>query len=291
MNWLDYREKLGIGLHDEAKMKYFIRKIFNSLNSVTDTMTPKDYLQFCDYTGESCDESRLDPVFGDYLYESCVQNIANRSQSIEMFLWYYLAFAHVRKVSSGYFWHKENLIELLKDKLEESNIPYDILVVDDYTLVFPKGAKELDDALISEPLEWLNEYPDARRSFIKALKAYYDATDETASETADQFRKALESFLQTFFSSGKSLENLNKGNANEKASKSDYAKYLASQGVPGELANDIANNLQSYTNFMNNYAKHHDKTSRKVLEYLMYQTGTIIRLLITLKREEASHAD
>ena len=35
---------------------------------------------------------------------------------------------------------------------------------------------------------------------------------------------------------------------------------------------------------MNNYAKHHDKTSINVLEYIMYQTGNIIRLLITLKK-------
>ena len=37
---------------------------------------------------------------------------------------------------------------------------------------------------------------------------------------------------------------------------------------------------------MNNYAKHHNKTSKNVLEYIMYQTGNIIRLLITLNQEE-----
>jgi len=40
------------------------------------------------------------------------------------------------------------------------------------------------------------------------------------------------------------------------------------------------------TNFMNGYAKHHDKASKKVLEYIMYQTGNIIRLLVTLKERE-----
>ena len=37
---------------------------------------------------------------------------------------------------------------------------------------------------------------------------------------------------------------------------------------------------------MNGYAKHHDKTELNVLEYLMYQTGNIISLLITLKQAE-----
>lgn len=44
--------------------------------------------------------------------------------------------------------------------------------------------------------------------------------------------------------------------------------------------------LQAYTSFMNNYAKHRDATSNRLLEYLMYQTGNIIRLLITLKQGE-----
>lgn len=39
-------------------------------------------------------------------------------------------------------------------------------------------------------------------------------------------------------------------------------------------------------NYINNYAKHRDATSNRLLEYLMYQTGNIIRLLITLKQGE-----
>ena len=29
MDWLDYREKLGIGFNDEEKVNYFYRKMFN----------------------------------------------------------------------------------------------------------------------------------------------------------------------------------------------------------------------------------------------------------------------
>ena len=65
--------------------------------------------------------------------------------------------------------------------------------------MFPKGAKELDDALVSQPLEWLNEYPQAKKEWVEALRAYSDATDESASDVADKFRKALERFFQEFF--------------------------------------------------------------------------------------------
>jgi hypothetical protein len=61
---------------------------------------------------------------------------------------------------------------------------------------------------------------------------------------------------------------------------------LKSQGVPKEVSGNFETLLQAYTSFMNNYAKHRDATSNRLLEYLMYQTGNIIRLLITLKQGE-----
>ena len=68
--------------------------------------------------------------------------------------------------------------------------------------------------------------------------------------------------------------------------KSGYGGFLKDHGIPAELANNFQTLLDSYTNYNNNYAKHHDKTSLNALEYLLYQTGNIIRLLITLKNGE-----
>lgn len=134
----------------------------------------------------------------------------------------------------------------------------------------------MDDALVSQPLDWLSSYPKAHEAFIKALKDYAEAVTDTASEVADKFRKALEAFFQEFFGGNKSLENY----------KNTYGTYLKSQGVPKEVSGNFETVLQAYTSFMNNYAKHRDATSNRLLEYLMYQTGNIIRLLITLKQGE-----
>ena len=99
--------------------------------------------------------------------------------------------------------------------------------------------------------------------------------EEKVSDVADLFRKALETFFQEFFVSPKTLENI----------KSEYGSYMKNKGVPTELRNNFETLLQSYTNFMNEYAKHHDKTSKDVLEYIMYQTGSLIRFIITLKND------
>ena len=134
----------------------------------------------------------------------------------------------------------------------------------------------MDDALVSEPLEWLADYPESRKAFVKALKEYSETTPDNASDIADKFRKTLENFFQEYFGGNKSLENY----------KNAYGTYLKSQGVPKEVSGNFETLLQAYTSFMNNYAKHRDATSNRLLEYLMYQTGNIIRLLITLKQGE-----
>lgn len=134
----------------------------------------------------------------------------------------------------------------------------------------------MDIALVSQPLSWLSAYPVSHAAFVKALKQYSKVTTETASDVADLFRKALETFFQEFFASEKTLENC----------KGLYGGYLKDQNIPAEISANLETLLQAYTNFMNGYAKHHNKTGLNILEYIMYQTGNIIRLLITLKQEE-----
>lgn len=172
--------------------------------------------------------------------------------------------------------NQKKLEKRIKEILTDCQIPYDIVKDSDGVFVFPKGAKELDDELISGSFEWLKDYPKTRKAWIAALKDYSDVTELTASETADNFRKALERFFQEFFQSRKSLENL----------KSEYGTYMTSKGIPAELKNNFEKLLESYTNYMNNYAKHHDKVSQNVLEYIMYQTANLMRLVITLNTDE-----
>ena len=69
--------------------------------------------------------------------------------------------------------------------------------------------------------------------------------------------------------------------------KADLGKYLKEKGVPRELAGNFETVIQMYTNFMNNYAKHHDLTEREYLEFIMYQTGNIIRFVLSISKKES----
>lgn len=86
---------------------------------------------------------------------------------------------------SGRFFERKGLIKLLTAMLAESHIGYNLINADGEYFVFPKGAVELDSALVSQPLAWLNQYPKAHTAFVKALREYADATTENSSDIAD----------------------------------------------------------------------------------------------------------
>ena len=273
MDWLDYREKLGIGFSDKEKVNFFTTSVINLINCLCDEgyffVEEKEYFDFCYITGTSLKRNNT-LTFQRVVIDILKSNV----DSVENFLSYYMALVNVwddeiedRDIK------KEELKAILLNASENAKIPLEIIKDKDGYFAFPKGVEEFDKALVSDNLRWLSGYPNSEKAWIKALKAYADKSGDNASDVADLFRKALETFFQEFFGGGKVLENY----------KNQYGIYLKGEGIPTEIANNFETNLQQYTNYMNNYAKHRDATSNKALEYIMYQTGNIIRLLITLK--------
>lgn len=283
MDYIEYQTRLGLGFDDKDKQHFFVNRIQLFLQGHSevpfDTQQERD---FCYRTGKVCKLDDADFIDWDSL---------NRSPSGIQRVWLYLkgeSFYRILLHSvifantyTGTKKNKELIIKEIERALIDSHIQYDVLHDADGIFFFPKGAKELDVALVSQPLEWLNDYPKAHVAFIKALKEYADASSHNASDVADKLRKALETFFQEFFDVDKSLENC----------KAIYGKYLKEKNVPSEISSNFETLLQAYSNFMNAHAKHHDSTNMNVLEYLLYQTGNIIRLLIIMKREETDNAN
>lgn len=286
MDFLEYREKLGIGFSDEQKFKHFKAKIFNFLGFIHNDVHSgclefDEYFTFCNITGTTVD-SRLTAAYHSAdRFRHCLDVLERHSCDLTEFLSYYMALANSIKTEKYGDWKRKNFIDAIEKMLTESHIPYEVIGENGEYFIFPKGVPELDAALISAPLDWLSAYPKSQSAWIKALKNYSNQTDENASDVADKFRKTLETFFQEFFKASRTLENCKK----------EYGTYLKQHGVPTEIAGNLETLLQAYTNYINNYAKHRDATSDNVLEYLMYQTGNIMRLLITLTQEDDSDAD
>lgn len=274
MDWLDYREKLGIGFDDEQKVNLFINKIFNILNmllasdDIRSQISNEEYYHFCNMTGTIADQS----IFHGDGFRIIMSVLQHHTDKLTDFISYYMAFLNCQKDHEYKKLKRIELRNILTKMLKESHIHYEVFEDADGYFVFPKGVEEMDNALISQPLTWLAKYPSTEKAWIKALRRYADSSETDASDIADLFRKALESFFQEFFGNKKTLEN----------NKTEYGDYLKSKGIPKEISGNCETLLQAYTNYMNNYAKHRDATSDKALEYIMYQTGNIMRLLITL---------
>lgn len=278
MDFIDYRKALGLSFNDKDKNELFIKRIGVYMQSAESCpFDEQDEINFSYMIGEDYLLANIDILEihmgnGPIGLQRAWLYLSKRTKSFEDFLSCVVALVNTY---GGKATDKKAILSGVKKALRDSHIEFELVEDKDGVFIFPKGAKELDDALVSKPLEWLKAYPKTRKELIDALKAYSNLTDANASDVADKFRKSLERFFQEFFSSSKSLENM----------KSEYGTYMKAKGVPSEVGNNLETLLQSYTNFMNGYAKHHDKTGKKILEYIMYQTGNIIRLLITLEKE------
>ena len=274
MTYQDYRKILGLNFSDEEKVKRFLGKAYIGFaeSIAHDTfLSAEEFNNFCFNAGIKV----IPEYYSPYAERSKVvfDFLKQETDDLNRFLYFFTLLLNASKANSPERAHWQNTFTYWAS---ESELAFEFLEDGEKVFILSRGAKELDDAPVSQPLEWLMAYPLSHKAFIKALKDYSSVTESKASDVADGFRKALETFFQEFFNSGKSLENL----------KSEYGSFLKSHEVPTELANDFKTLLGAFTSYNNSYAKHHDKSSINALEYLLYQTGNIIRLLITLKNGE-----
>lgn len=255
-----------------VQFTYFIIKIFNILDNYPDALRTQinedEYFKFCNMTGTPMKHGQL---FGEGL-KLIVDTLHRNSKTLDEFLAYYMALINCQTDNDFKKLTRENYKQIVCTLLDESHIPFDVFEDKDGYFIFPKGAKELDDALVSQPLEWLSNYPNARKTYVIALHQYADGI--YIRDVADNLRKALEAFLQEFLENDKNLE----------SNKNEICKYLGQQGVDGGISGLFQPLINSYKNINDRIAKHNDHVDEKLLEFLLYQTGVLIRMVISIKR-------
>lgn len=277
MDFIDYRKALGLSFKDKDKKELFIKRIGVYMQSGENCpFDEQDEINFSYMIGENYLLANIDILeinLGNdpiglqraWLY------LSKRTKTFEDFLSCVVALVNTY---TGKKSDKKAILSGVKKALKDSHIEFELIEDKDGVFIFPKGAKELDDALVSVPLEWLKEYPNARKTFVIALKQYADGI--YIRDVADNLRKALEDFLREF------LGNNNDFNKNKK----EVESYLKSQNADSHLITILCSLLNHYYLLNNEVAKHNDKMDEKYLEFLLYQTGIFLRTLIIVKREE-----
>ena len=96
MDWIDYREKLGIGFNDNAKIKIFYTRISNVLNSLIKSgdisITEDEYFNFCNETASRLEVSLMDYHRGKDRFRDCIHIIREHaslfSDDLSYFVWF-----------------------------------------------------------------------------------------------------------------------------------------------------------------------------------------------------------
>ena len=278
MDWIDYRERLGMGFDDEDKTKLFYNRmsnLFDVLISDTDAfVTVVEYHDFCMDTGTRLNLNILEHYQDYERFKACVHIIQKHETVFTDYLAYFVWFINSLSDDKERTWNRQAFKKMLLYHLKEAHIQFELLEDDNKVFVFPKGAVELDNALVSEPLEWLKDYPLAHKTFVIALKQYSDGI--YIRDVADNLRKALEAFLQEFLNNTKNLE----------TNKNEICRYLGEQEVDAGISGLFQPLINAYKNINDKIAKHNDAVDAKLLEFLLYQTGVLIRMVLSVKQAQ-----
>lgn len=284
MTPMDYRKKLGLCVNDQTKAMRFYAQMHNFFKGAYEIAFDGVLERaFCDRIGVPTNETN-----------QLIADIWSEPTGLER-AWIYLKeykadllellFCCVTLINT-YPKSQEKIKEALQlvllNALDDCQIAYDLFTDDDEIFIFPKGAKELDDALVSQPLEWLKDYPKSHKTYCTALRQYSDGI--FIRDVADNLRKTLEGFLQEFLCNDKNLE----------TNKNEICKYLGTQGIDAGISGLFQPLINAYKNINDRIAKHNDKVDKKMLEFLLYQTGVLIRMVLAVKQaetEEPTDAD
>lgn len=141
--------------------------------------------------------------------------------------------------------------------------------------LFKSGAALLDENLVETSLNWLSKYPEAKRLFTHALSNYNDfnQTDVEARNIYDDLRASLEKLICNILGNEKVLRN-NKGPIED---------WLKAKGTHSNVIGAFIHILHLYIEFMDN-VKHVSNYKPDDLEYMIYQTAIMMRMLLEKER-------
>ena len=84
--------------------------------------------------------------------------------------------------------------------------------------------------------------------------------------------------LKELFNNNKSLEN----------QKSEIGNYLKENNISTTISNMFIKLLELYANYNNENAKHGDSINENEIDYMIYLTGTFIRLITQVEENKKS---
>lgn len=275
MNYVDYREALGLGFEDSEKLELLRNKLLYYLDKLVEPnirFYDSDFDAFFLTIG-------VNPVGYNVLDD--IGTILLKCKRMEELVLIFVLFSNTTEASFNDYNLYQDFssridppMEFLKHSLLDLKIPFEIKKDKDGTFVFPKGVPELDNALVTEPYNWLADYPKTRDIYSRTIRQI--SNRENARDCADNLRKTFELFLQEFFDNKKNLD----------SNRTAIADYLKNHGINSETNQMIQALVNRYRLLNDTAVKHNDDIDDRSIEFLLYQTGIFIRLLLVLDEND-----
>ncbi|HEY9697033.1 MAG TPA: hypothetical protein V6D10_07205 [Trichocoleus sp.] len=140
-------------------------------------------------------------------------------------------------------------------------------------IFYPSGAKLMDEGVVNDVLEWLEGYPKVSKHFQQALEIYWKKDKSKYRNLLDNLRLAIELLLKDVLNNKKPLEK----------QKEDLLKWLAGKGIHKQIINSYEKLLfGTYVQYQNDAVKHNEAFSEDEVEFIIYLTGTFMRLVLQL---------
>lgn len=180
-------------------------------------------------------------------------------------------------LNSSYEIGAQNIAKQISEAIILSGVDVQLCKRGSEYLFYPSGAELLDMKVVNDTLNWLEDYPKARAKFHEGL--LLQKRHSPIRQVIDTMRLALELFIKQYNDNEKSLEN----------QKEQLGKYLKEQNVAKEIRDMFSTLFSFYTTYNNQNVKHNDSCNEVESEYIIYLTGTFIRFLINVKKQEAQN--
>jgi hypothetical protein len=158
----------------------------------------------------------------------------------------------------------------------------DFLVIDRFgtATILPAGARELDLPLVAETLTWLSPHTKIAAKFEKALRAVLGKDPASYRSALDDLRWSLEQLLRVVLENNRPIED----------QKTHLAKWAKNRGVHQSVVHLFIDLLKHFADYQNDAVKHDEKWSEDEIEFMVYLTGSFMRLLLRLSAKDATAA-
>ncbi len=252
----------------EEAFRQFKQRILNAFRHIENQLTNDSITEFCQYYAidekwSNIDSTRLSKNILSQVEKE--NDLIKLCQLIETVL--DLDFNHERNYDNPHYVEviscRPKIVEAVKQAVEMSDVNVVFRESKGRIVLYPEGEKKLDDELVNKTLLFLD--PESNKHFENALKFYQSKKHK---ESAERLRQSVEEFLRHKLKNTKDLPK------NIKA----LQQTLKNNSQP-EIRNIIFQVFNGLDKYFNEHSKHGDNVNEAENEFLVYQTGLLLRYI------------